>query len=254
MSSAHCAEYSKKLNRLQIGRILGMLRSRRYKIYKKPFQLNIIGVRNVHTNPVTFDDHLYVLWKNQKGRWRGKRYIITTDPSTRFLKRPINKLGAAIMPHGQYLDSHKIRKHRGKYSALGQKRDKIICVYRDYDRSDILTFDVKSQSCEKSYGMNIHRAKEGRADDGKGNTAKIGPYSAGCQVFQNSYCFDEFMKMAYRHKELYGNSFTYTLFDLSLKRKFFIKRALYSFTVACSLGLIGYGIHHTRKRQRLLNG
>jgi hypothetical protein len=240
-----CAENSKVLNRLQIGRILGMMRSKGYVIYTDPYKLNIIGVRNTNTNPVKFDDTLSVLWKDDRNIWNGKEYAITTDPSTRYLNRPINKLGAAIMPNGQYIDSWKIRKHRGKYDALGQ--DKIICVYRDYDRSDLLTFDVESQSCEQNYGMNIHKAKSGGADDGQGNTAEIGPYSAGCQVFQNSYCFEEFMEMAKYQRELYGNAFTYTLFDLSLQRKFFIKRALYSTAITASVGLIGYGIYLTQQ-------
>ena len=236
-----CEKHSKKLKPLKINRILSMMRSRNYLIYKEPYKLNIIGVRNANTNPLNFDDTLYVIWKNDKGVWKGKEYIITTDPSTRYLKRPINKLGAAIIPHGQYLDTWSIRKHRSKYYALGQRHDKPFCVYRDYDRTDILSFDVDTQSCDQSYGMNIHKAKSGGADDGEGNTEKIGAYSAGCQVFQNSYCFEEFMDMAYKHKDLYGNSFTYTLFDFSLARKFKIKRTIYTTSLLLGMGLVVYG-------------
>ena len=235
-----CEENSKNLNPIQMDEILGMMRQKGYEIYTRPFELNIIGVRTVPTNAEKFDDRMYVLWKNEKGFWRGKEYVITTDPSTRYLKRPINELGAAVLPNGQYVHSWKIRKHRGKYDALGQNRP--LCVYRDYDRSAVLTFDVDSQSCGL-YGINIHKAKDGGADDGKGNTAMIGSYSAGCQVFQNSYCFEEFMQMAYRHRDLYGNSFTYTLFDLSLKRKFLVKRIIYSAALIAGAYSIVYGIH-----------
>ena len=53
--------------------------------------------------------------------------------------------------------------------------------------------------------------------------------------------------MAKYQRELYGNAFTYTLFDLSLQRKFFIKRALYSTAITASVGLIGYGIYLTQQ-------
>lgn len=243
-----CEENSEVLSRFKIRTILGTMKARGYVIYTEPFKMNIVGVRNTDTSPVKFDDTLYVIWKNDKGSWRGKKYIITTDPSTRYLKRPINKLGAAILPNGQYVDSWKIRKHNGKYYALGQ--NKPVCVYRDYDRGELLNFDIKSKSCGL-YGINIHRAKSGKADDGKGNTEKIGPYSAGCQVFQNSYCFDEFMKMAYRQKELYGNKFTYTLFDWSLLKKIALKRTIFASAVVVSLGLMGAGFYTISKERNL---
>ena len=37
-----------------------MMRARKYVVYKEPFKLNIIGVRNADTNPLKFDDTLYV--------------------------------------------------------------------------------------------------------------------------------------------------------------------------------------------------
>ncbi len=234
-----CENNSEHLSAIQINFIIAMLKARGYVIFTRPYELNIIGVRNTDTNPVKFDDTMYVFWKNDSNRWEGKKYVITTDPSTRYLTRPINTLGAAILPNGQYIDAWKIRKHRGKYDALGQHRS--ICVYRDYDRESTLTFNVESQSCGL-YGINIHKAKSGGADDGQGNTLEIGPYSAGCQVFQNSYCFEEFMNMVYRQRDLYGNNFTYTLIDRSLERKFRLKRLLYFTMVASSLGLIAYGV------------
>jgi hypothetical protein len=180
-----------------------------------------------------------VFWKNEQGSWDGKRYKTTTDPSTRILgDLSYNSKGTAILPAGQYVDTWKIRLHSGSYEALGQQRK--LCVYRDYDRTDTLTFDIENQDCGL-FGINIHRAKKNGADDGQGNTEVIGPYSAGCQVFQNYYCFLEFMEMCRRQRDLYGNNFTYTLIDKSLERKFRIKRTIYWTSVATGLGLIGYG-------------
>tara|TARA_R110002110_G_scaffold100922_16_gene256853 strand:+ start:514 stop:1251 length:738 start_codon:yes stop_codon:yes gene_type:complete len=241
---------SKKINRIKIGRILGMLRKKKYKIFTKPYMLNIIGVRNAETNPTHFDDVMYVIWKNDKNIWKGVEYVITTDPSTIYLKRGGYKEGSgtAILPQGQYIDKWSIRKHAGKYLALGQGGGSAekICVYRDYNRDNILDLDTK-KTCG-NYGINIHRAKHGDADDGKGNTSKIGYYSAGCQVFQNYYCFDEFLKMAERQRELYGNKFSYTLFDKDFEKKIKRKRFFITTAVLGAVGTIGYVIYKYSKK------
>tara|TARA_R110000751_G_scaffold99724_1_gene193265 strand:- start:476 stop:1216 length:741 start_codon:yes stop_codon:yes gene_type:complete len=234
---------SKNISRLEIGRLLGLMRTKKYIVYTQPYKLNIVGIRRANTNPIRFDDALYVFWKTDNNKWAGKEYVITTDPSTKYLEQGgigsyEGQKATAILPHGQYVDKWVIKKHNGSYDALGQ--DKELCVYRDYDRNSTLTFDVGSKDCGK-FGINIHHAKSGGADDGQGNTAYIGAYSAGCQVFQNYYCFLEFMDMAKKQRELYGNPFTYTLFDLSLRRKYLIKRAAYSAIVVASASLIIYG-------------
>lgn len=235
-----CENNSKRLNLIQISRIVRMMKSRGYIVYTEPFKLNIVGVRDTNTNPELFDDKMYVFWKNDEQRWVGKEYIITTDPSTSSLHQVKNPKGVAILPAGQYVDAWKIRPHgQSQYLALGQQ--KILCVYRDYDRDALLNFNIDSKDCGY-FGINIHRAKYGDADDGQGNTKIIGPYSEGCQVFQNYYCFQEFMDMANRQKNLYGNNFTYTLIDKSLERKFRLKRTLYFTSILISLGLLGKGI------------
>ena len=134
---------SKNINRVKIGRILAMLRKKKYQIFTKPYMLNIIGVRKDNTQKDKFDDVMYVIWKTKSNIWKGKEYKITTDPSTIYLKRE-NK-GTAILPQGQYIDKWTIRKHDGRYYALGQGRgsgDKI-CVYRDYNRDNVLDLNTK---------------------------------------------------------------------------------------------------------------
>tara|TARA_R110000824_G_scaffold32247_10_gene104290 strand:- start:547 stop:1287 length:741 start_codon:yes stop_codon:yes gene_type:complete len=242
---------SKNIGKLKINRIIGMMRSRKYVIYKEPYKLNIIGVRNSSTQKDKFDDTMYVIFKDDNNKWQGKEYKITTDPSTVYLNRGgyVAGKGTAILPNGQYLDKWSIRPHNGKYDALGQGSgsDGKICVYRDYNRDSMLTFNIKDKTCG-NYGINIHKAKSGGADDGEGNTNKIGLYSAGCQVFQNSFCFEEFMEMARKQKKIYGNKFSYTLFDLSLKRKFFFKRFVYGSLIFSGVSLIGYGIYKLTKK------
>tara|TARA_R110000851_G_scaffold243581_4_gene396196 strand:- start:53 stop:799 length:747 start_codon:yes stop_codon:yes gene_type:complete len=243
---------SKKIGKLKINRILGMMRSKKYVVYKDPYKLNVIGVRNANTQFDEFDDTMYVIWKDDNNKWEGKEYAITTDPSTKYLNRGgyTSGKGTAILPNGQYVDKWTIRTHNGKYQALGQRNDTDgkICVYRDYNRDSTLTFNIEDKTCG-NYGINIHKAKSGGADDGQGNTKKIGSYSAGCQVFQNSFCFEEFMSMARKQRDLYGNLFSYTLFDKSLQRKFFIKRTIYTTLILSSLSLIGFGVYKLTKNK-----
>lgn len=237
----------KQISFAKINSLLSNMKAQGYIVYNKPYQLNIIGVRNPNTNPIKFDDYIYVIFKNDNNQWIGYRYNATTDPSTKTLASlKYNPKGTAILPEGQYVDKYTIRLHNNQYNAVAQKRDENICVYRDYDRTDILTFDTNSISCGQ-FGINIHRAKSGGADDGQGNTENIGDYSAGCQVFQNSYCFEEFMQLAQEHKLRHGNSFTYTLFDKSLRNKFILKRAILLGSIIGGGVLIFFGIKKLKK-------
>jgi len=236
---------SKKLNIVSIRNLIKMMRSRKYVVYNEPYKLNIVGIRKANTEPTKFDDTINVFFKNDNNTWEGYQYKATTDPSTKYLITGgigtyEGKKATAILPNGQYVDKWKIGSHRGQYSALTQSKE--LCVYRDYDRDELLTFNVDDKNCGL-FGINIHRAKTNGADDGEGNTETIGSYSAGCQVFQNYYCFQEFMEMCNKQRELYGNSFTYTLFDLSLKRKFLLRRVLIGATILSALGFIGYGLY-----------
>ena len=241
---------AKNISKLKITRIISMMRAKKYVVYTEPYKLNIIGERDANTDPNMFDDKIYVIWKDSGGKWEGREYAATTDPSTKYLLKGgigsfEGKKATAILPQGQYLNKWTIRPHgQTGYTALGQGggSSSEICVYRDYDRNSTLNFNIEDKQCG-NFGINIHRAKQGAADDGSGNTELIGDYSAGCQVFQNYYCFQEFLKMAEKHRDLYGNSFSYTLFDLSLKRKFLIKRSIYSIAIISSAALIGYGIY-----------
>jgi len=232
------------LKQKQIRKLIGYVKAKKYRLYTRPNELNIISVRNADTKPEKFDDLMNVFWKNADNKWVGKQYNITTDPSTNYLEKGgigtfEGKKATAILPAGQYIDTWAIGSHRGNYTALTQAKE--ACVYRDYDRNAYLDFDVKDMNCGK-FGMNIHRAKTGGADDGQGNTKKIGPYSAGCQVFQNYYCFLEFLEMCKIQRDLYGNKFTYTLIDKWLERQFYIKRFILGSGIITGSALLAYGI------------
>ena len=89
-----------KLNLKKKINIRGLIRQlvrKGYKIYEKPFQLNIVGVRANTTVPDKFDDIIYVFYKDDKGKWLGKAYPATTDTGTYWLKNPMNSKGSALL-------------------------------------------------------------------------------------------------------------------------------------------------------------
>lgn len=194
-----------KLKKSEIRILIRTLKSKGYIVYDKPYQLNIVGRRSDITKPNSFDDWIYIFYQNDYGDWEGWKAKATTDAGTYWLLNPMQSKGTALLKAGQYVDTYKLDRHNGRYFAITQ-RLKPVVVIRDYNRNNVLDFNNGKEE-SGMFGINIHRA------DSKGTTKTIDKYSAGCQVFENADDFDKFMDMAYKHKDLYGNKFTYTLID-----------------------------------------
>ena len=203
------------------------MRKKDYVIYEKPYQLNIVGVRNAQSQPNKFDDSIFVFFKDENNRWVDYEYPATTDTGMFYLLNPMSNLGAAMLKEGQYKDAYKQGLHKGQYLALIQDKD--VTTYRDYDRDAV--FDIFTKETTGMYGINIHKAGA--------NSQDVNNWSAGCQVFSKSADFNEFMNMTTKHKDLYGNSFTYTLIDeRSVMRR---KRRTILF-ISLAISAIGGGI------------
>lgn len=191
------------LNSLQ--NIIKTAQSKGYTLDKRPFKLNLIGVRNLAaTNQNKFDDVIAYFYYDQNGNVVGKVATATTDPSTYWLNKPMNIQGAAILKAGEYKDAWAIGLHRGKYKALVQTKP--VTVIRDNDRNSLINYLAKTSTGR--YGINIHRASLSKDD-----ATEIGLDSAGCQVFQNASDFNAMMAMAETSKGRYGNTFSYILID-----------------------------------------
>jgi len=168
------------------------------------YNLNIIGVRasgRVITN--RFDDLLVLIYKTPCDMWTRQIYQITTDPGRYYMLNPTNRKGTAILVPGQYRGVYKIDKHRGKYDALCQK-NKPVKVYRDDNKDEIYDWNPATLD-EGLFGINIHKA-------GK-LSSRVDTWSAGCQVFATDDEFKRFMTYCKKQRDLYGNSFTYTLLN-----------------------------------------
>jgi hypothetical protein len=209
-----------------------------YSIDKRPNKLNIIGVRNsAATSQDKFDDLLAYFFYDKNGKLVGRVVSGTTDPSTAFLKSPINLKGAAILKSGQYKDAYQIGLHRNKYEALVQRKP--VTVIRDDDRNALINYLAPTQT--GLYGINIHKSTKG-----KNNEDIIGLDSAGCQVFRNIRDFEDMMQLARISKNKYGNSFTYTLLD----DRDLIKFANTSVALIAGIGLVAASIYFFIKKSK----
>lgn len=172
---------------------------------KGEYNLNIIGIRNKSGKADKFDDNINVVYKVDDA-WVVDAYPATTEPGTNILRRPIVKGGTAILVPGQYRSVYKIDTHGGKrkYKAVCQRLGKVK-IWRDDNRDR--TPDYAGPIHEGMFGINIHR------QFGPDDREYTGGVSAGCQVFQSSVDFYEFMETCQIASDMYRNSFTYTLLD-----------------------------------------
>lgn len=215
-----------------LSRIKAILSQNGFILYTRPYELNIVGLRSDSTNSNRFDDEIHVFYKNNNGGWAYHVFPATTDPGTFWLNNPEYPGGTAILAQGQYVNAYQLGLHRGKYRALVQRS--VVNVIRDYDRDAILDFQNGARHTG-IFGINIHRA------DSSGSTKYINKYSAGCQVFQNAFDFDQFIGLCENHGRLYGNSFTYTLIDLRSIRRVTLRRIFAATSVIAAL-LLGWKI------------
>lgn len=173
------------------------------------YNLNIIGIRSDNKNKVTnlFDDLLVVIYKTPSGKWQRVSYSITTEPGYYYMvTKLLNPKGTSILVPGQYRGCWELGKHQGKYKALVQKKP--VKVYRDGNKDEIYNLDC-NRIDTGVFGINIHRSNQF-------STAYfVNAFSAGCQVFANPDSFTKFIKLCDKQRELYGNSFTYTLLNES---------------------------------------
>ena len=187
---------------------------------KGNYNLNIIGIRNSSTGTdVTnkFDDKITLSYKTGEvkdkngniitpGVWQFHSYDCTTDPGTHWVENIMRKSGVAILKPGQYRGSHIIRKHQGRYDALGQ--DRPVKVYRDNNRDGY--YNLYEESVQEGlFGINIHRATKYA---GKKST-QVDKWSAGCQVIASNDDWKEFMSICRKSRKAWGNRFTYTLLE-----------------------------------------
>ena len=198
-------------NKYSLDQIRRAMDSKNHKFFEKGvYNVNIIGIRNSATaGKVTnkFDDTLTISFKDEDGKWIYHEFDCTTDPGKFYMEDPIvDEKGTAILKPGQYPKSHKIRKHQGRYEALGQQNP--VTVYRDNNRDDIYNLNTETTDTGL-FGINIHRATKYAHK----KSTQVDKWSAGCQVIAANDDFKKFMKICRKARDTWSNNFTYTLLE-----------------------------------------
>lgn len=165
------------------------------------FNLNVVGVRTQDDGADTFNDRMFVAYRDSHAVAVCLNFDITTDPGIAYRRNPINPRGTGIVVPGQHRGAWKIGEHKGT-QALVQKKP--MAVYRDNNKNSALDFDAITIERVMG-GFNCHRSRK------HGTSTSVGRWSAGCQVFANAYDHDVLMALSHRSAAIHGNSFTYTL-------------------------------------------
>lgn len=198
-----------EISQIALTDIIRKMTAQEYAVFrfgekKQPYNLNIVGIRNSEAQANQFDDRLFVFWEDNRTRpfWQCLDFPITTDAGNFYHANPMNSKGTAQLCEGQYRSAWQIGYHNGKYEALVQRKE--VKVFRDNDRN--LIHDRRNID-KGLFGINIH------ASQFEAESQTVDKWSAGCQVFKNWADFQVFMALAKQSARLYGNGFTYTLFN-----------------------------------------
>jgi len=219
-------------------KLRALLKHNKYKIFTRPYELNIVGLRADSTVPNRFDDEIHVFYKVSPTKWNYHVFKATTDPGTYWLRNPMNPQGTGILEKGQYIDAYGLGLHKGEYEALVQRKP--VTVIREYNRDAHLDFNNGKRDTG-FFGIDIHRAKA------HGDTKFIDKYSAGCQVFENAEAFSAFLDLCRHHASLYGNHFTYTLIDFRAVKRETLRQFTIRLGVAGSAVAVGLLAFFNRK-------
>jgi len=184
---------------ITIDRLKIIFNNKGYKWFNN--QPNIIGIRTTLDLPNHFNDVLVCVFPNN-GKEEMKQWVITTDPGTDYLISPLNNKGCSILIPNQYESCYALGFHQRKQEHPALVQVGAVSVYRDNNKDNKLDFTNPEKGL---FGINIHRA------NAVGTTARIGKWSAGCQVFQTRKDLDELLSICERFRATTGNKFTYTL-------------------------------------------
>ena len=181
-----------------IDKIIKIVQSGGGKVFENEGFINFCGVRNNATND-TFNDTLYIYWKEGGIFKCVKTSGFTTKPGKASVQKPFNNKGCAIVKEGWHPDiwHHGVHNASSKNGHKALRQDsgvtKPITITRDNTqrgRTGKYELKVFSNTTETGFPYtNMHRS-------GTPKSSNVGTWSAGCQVFQVKTEFEEMLKMA----------------------------------------------------------
>ena len=195
-----------------------------------------------------FVDKLYTMFKKDDGTWELKQYMFSTVPGLEFtisdawlteknikdvnpwigssgkkifMKEyaktigtingdPTLANGLPILAPSQYIDVYYLSQYRGAKAFLVTQGASQL-VWRDNDTDNPDTFNPHNFTSPETITPNDLVDNGIKVHLGYPGGQKVGNWSEGSQVFSNAENLNEFFGYCEKHKEKYGNSFTYTL-------------------------------------------
>ena len=189
---------------ITIAKLLKVAKEKNYPVHKSKvnntinhFNLNIWGIRSNNSDSAKYDDYEVVFREAPKpvnhtidtpyhtrrydSGWVLDIFLITTNPGTPMLLKPMNPKGAAILKPGHYPKMFAKGYHKGdkEHPALIQVNP--CTVIRDNDKDSTLDLDGITET--GMFGINNHRQSKWKLVNW------IGLNSAGCQVH---FSYDKF--------------------------------------------------------------
>jgi hypothetical protein len=195
--------------------IIDYMKSKKYKVREKPYEINILGVRrskNVFTNQ--FSDRLVVFWRNKNLTWDSIETKWTTFPGTLApggVFQPITHggiQGVAVLEENQYVETYTfVDTYNGWLQYPYFYQSKTVRVLRDGTKDVFVDFDSPKQ--EGLFGINIHRMSNNGIDTNTVNSQFIA-WTIGCQGSPEP-SFKQLVDSARYSHNIYKQMFDYTL-------------------------------------------
>ena len=172
--------------------------TKNYEFYTRPFEINLLGIRNDNKATNLWDDTLVVSYNDG----REDKVLIfkqfTTDPGFYFLKTKIlNPKGCFFLKEMQHLKMFTVGLHQGKIKALVQYKP--VTGYRDANKDDTLDTTLEDKGM---FGINLHHGY---------NSFIVHNNSAGCQVLKNVKDLEQLLPLFKLHEDSFGKGINYTL-------------------------------------------
>lgn len=168
--------------------------------------INIFGLRNSEKVVNLFNDIIGIAYQDENLQEQCLFWHGSTKPGLFYLgDKMMNPNGTFILAPGFYPRCWQIGIHHKQYEALVQYGN-IFKGWRDKDKDSQL--DYTGALTNDVAGLNLHTTSY------KTDQEKVGAWSAGCQIIQDDKDFDLLMTYVHKSAALYGNKFSYKLFQL----------------------------------------
>lgn len=170
--------------------------------WTKPFDLNLFGIRSASDVPDAWDDVIGVAYVDNAGARRCERWVATTDPGRHYLEHPMTPLGTVVVEPGYHRGLWAPGLHTG-YPALVQVGT--LTYRRDGDLDAVIDRDGTLIESTGN-GVNLHHGS---------GAAKVGRYSAGCQVVRMPSALTRLLSLVEQQRlHGHGTRVSYGLVDV----------------------------------------